>query len=171
MAATILSPSSSSPRGDDDRQIPTALALPAATAVVATAVCRLPPRFWSPNETTTLIDAYRDNWCSLRRSNLRCAASARPRRPPPVPSQDGEATQAVLPRAAASACMPRRGPTSRRLTPWRRDSVAIRPHPQMARFSEMGRNEIGKRAGESVKRKKMDGGSGSEVAATIKKKK
>ncbi|GER30224.1 basic helix-loop-helix (bHLH) DNA-bindingsuperfamily protein [Striga asiatica] len=31
----------------------------------------------------------------------------------------------------------------------------------------LGRDEIGKRAGESVKRKKMDGGSGSEVAATI----
>ncbi|GER42700.1 sequence-specific DNA binding transcription factors [Striga asiatica] len=109
MAATTVSPSSSSPRGDDDRHIPTALALPAATAVVATASCRFPPPCWSPNETTALIDAYRDkwyslqcsnlranHWYSLRRSNLRCAAPARPRRPPPVPSQDGEAPQAGM---------------------------------------------------------------------------
>ncbi|GER48748.1 sequence-specific DNA binding transcription factors [Striga asiatica] len=94
MAATTLSPSSSSPHGDDDRHIPTALALPAATAVVATAARRLLPLYmcWSPNETTTLIDAYRDkwyslrrsnlfanHWYSLRRSNLCCAAPARPR--------------------------------------------------------------------------------------------
>ncbi|GER30225.1 sequence-specific DNA binding transcription factors [Striga asiatica] len=91
MAATTLSPSSSAPRGNDDRHIPSALALP---AVVATATHRLPPPCWSPNETTILIDAYRDKWYSLRRnnlranhwnslrcSNLRCAAPTHPRRP------------------------------------------------------------------------------------------
>ncbi|CAA0820341.1 Cyclin-U4-1 [Striga hermonthica] len=40
---------------------------------------------------------------------------------------------------------------------------------QLAVFGDgfLGRNEIGKRAGETVKRKKMDAGSGSEVAAAI----
>ncbi|KAL3637295.1 hypothetical protein CASFOL_019594 [Castilleja foliolosa] len=68
--AANLSPSSSSPPGNGDlHHIPTALALPAANAVTATR--RLPPPCWTPEETVALIDAYRDKWYSLRRSNLR----------------------------------------------------------------------------------------------------
>uniref|UniRef100_A0A803LDY4 Myb-like domain-containing protein n=1 Tax=Chenopodium quinoa TaxID=63459 RepID=A0A803LDY4_CHEQI len=34
---------------------------------------RLPPPCWTPDETSALIDAYRDKWYSLRRGNLRAA--------------------------------------------------------------------------------------------------
>lgn len=65
MATTISSPSSASPHDD----IPTAtLALPAASA---SASRRLPPPCWTPDETSALIDAYKDKWYSLRRGNLR----------------------------------------------------------------------------------------------------
>ncbi|KAL6498864.1 hypothetical protein OROHE_026464 [Orobanche hederae] len=67
--AANLSPSPSPPHDDDDRHIPTALALPAATSTVTTR--RLPPPCWTPDETSALIDAYKDKWYSLCRSNLR----------------------------------------------------------------------------------------------------
>ncbi|GER44118.1 transcription factor [Striga asiatica] len=171
MAATILSPSSSSPRGDDDRHIPTALALPAVTVVFATAVCRLPPRCWSPNETTTLIDAYRDNWCSLPRSNLRCAAPARPRRPPSSAtrwrsSASGTAASGGV-RLYASSWAHFQGMDY--MEKGFGGDPSASSDGEVFRDGLLRRNEIGKRAGKSVKRKKMDGGSGSEVAATIKK--
>ncbi|KMT00521.1 hypothetical protein BVRB_9g218180 [Beta vulgaris subsp. vulgaris] len=34
---------------------------------------RLPPPCWTPDETSALIDAYREKWYSLRRGNLRAA--------------------------------------------------------------------------------------------------
>ncbi|KAL6494144.1 hypothetical protein OROGR_032053 [Orobanche gracilis] len=67
--AANLSSSPSSPRDDGDSHIPTALALPAATSTVTTR--RLPPPCWTPDETSALIDAYKDKWYSLSRSNLR----------------------------------------------------------------------------------------------------
>ncbi|XP_075478058.1 uncharacterized protein LOC142519050 [Primulina tabacum] len=68
--ATIISPSSSSPRDDDN--IPTAtLALPSIAIAAASTSRRLPPPCWSPEETLVLIDAYKEKWYSLNRGNLR----------------------------------------------------------------------------------------------------
>ncbi|GER30182.1 transcription factor [Striga asiatica] len=172
MASTILSPSSSSPCGDDDRHIPTALALLAVTAVVAIDVRRLPPRCWSPNETTTIIDAYRDNWCSLRRSNLRCAAPARLRRPPSSAatrwrsSASGTAASGGI-RLYASSWAHFQGMDS--MEKGFGGDPSESSDGEVFKDGLLGRNEIGKRAGESMKRKKMNGGSGSEVAATIQR--
>ncbi|KAG6434495.1 hypothetical protein SASPL_106132 [Salvia splendens] len=57
--AAALSPSSH----DEDSHTPT-LPLPSSSR-------RLPPPCWSPDETVSLIDAYKDKWYSLRRGNLK----------------------------------------------------------------------------------------------------
>ncbi|GER40614.1 sequence-specific DNA binding transcription factors [Striga asiatica] len=157
MAATILSPSSSSPRGDDDRHIPTALALPAATAVVATAgQLVLPPAqqppLRCPGTPPKTTFQCRHKMEKLRKRYRRAIASGGVR-------------------LYASSWAHFQGMDSMEKG-FGGDPSSSSSDGEVFRDGVLGRNEIGKRASESVKRKKMDGkkmdgGSGSEVAATI----
>ncbi|QCE12423.1 hypothetical protein DEO72_LG10g3669 [Vigna unguiculata] len=59
-----------SPSSPTDSNPPSALPL-ALAAPPSTSSRRLPPPCWTPEETAALIDAYRDKWYSLGRTNLK----------------------------------------------------------------------------------------------------
>ncbi|KAG4378002.1 hypothetical protein JHK82_051546 [Glycine max] len=59
-----------SPSSPTDSNPPSAVPLP-LPAPPATSSRRLPPPCWTPEETAALIDAYRDKWYSLGRTNLK----------------------------------------------------------------------------------------------------
>ncbi|KAK7277191.1 hypothetical protein RIF29_18342 [Crotalaria pallida] len=63
--------SSSSPTSPTDPSPPFAVPLLPAPPPPPPSSRRLPPPCWSPEETAALIDAYRDKWYSLGRSNLK----------------------------------------------------------------------------------------------------
>ncbi|TKY65297.1 Trihelix transcription factor ASIL2 [Spatholobus suberectus] len=59
-----------SPSSPTDSNPPSAVPLPLA-APPASSSRRLPPPCWTPEETAALIDAYREKWYSLGRTNLK----------------------------------------------------------------------------------------------------
>ncbi|KAK7340432.1 hypothetical protein VNO77_21134 [Canavalia gladiata] len=59
-----------SPSSPTDSNPPSAVPLP-LTAPPSSSSRRLPPPCWTPEETAALIDAYRDKWYSLGRTNLK----------------------------------------------------------------------------------------------------
>ncbi|CAJ1825216.1 unnamed protein product [Sphenostylis stenocarpa] len=59
-----------SPSSPTDSNPPSAVPLP-LPAPPSTSSRRLPPPCWTPEETAALIDAYRDKWYSLGRTNLK----------------------------------------------------------------------------------------------------
>ncbi|XP_074293907.1 uncharacterized protein LOC141621098 [Silene latifolia] len=71
--ATLTPMSASTPDSDstDYDTTPIPMAIPMGVPIVLPPVRRLPPPCWTPDETSVLIDAYRDIWFSLRRANLR----------------------------------------------------------------------------------------------------
>ncbi|XP_061359709.1 trihelix transcription factor ASIL2-like [Gastrolobium bilobum] len=59
-----------SPSSPTDSNPPSAVPLP-LPAAAPPSTRRLPPPCWTPEETAALIDAYRDKWYSLGRTNLK----------------------------------------------------------------------------------------------------